>query len=149
MPLSERTHQTPSSTQTQHGWWNRSHKESIQYPGRLQISKKTAGIPIKVHIEWAQKRYKRGTYSTINGIQWPGEKQVYIGISELNKVHTNIDPYTTHFRSHNEALSANSIHWLYHQKLYGQHHTNDHSKRTLFLTLRVQRWANADLSGRI
>ena len=45
MPLSERTHQTPSSTQTQHGWWNRSHKESIQYPGRLQISKKTVGIP--------------------------------------------------------------------------------------------------------
>ena len=55
-----------------------SHKESIQYPELLQISKKTVGRPIEVHIEWAQKHYKRGTYATINRVQRLEEKDIYM-----------------------------------------------------------------------
>ena len=53
-------------------------KKSIQYLGWLRISQKTVGRPIKAPIEWAQRRYKRGTYATLNRVQWLEEKGLYI-----------------------------------------------------------------------
>ena len=62
---------------------------------RLQISQEDCWRPIKAYIEWAQRRYKRINYTTMNRVQRLERKRMYIRhIAELKKVHTFLHTHT-------------------------------------------------------